>query len=123
MPQQISLVIKRLKEFLNVKLNNLVASNPQIAFLKPFATRYIDNKLYKIEDFLYNFSDKEGNIDIENILKESIDNVVSAQNVEWKLSETEKLVIDKGAIKIDLPFINKQLVFSSKDIEDLKNMF
>lgn len=123
MSQQISLIISRLKEFVQVKLNSLVTTNPQIAFLKPFATRYIDNKVDKIEAFLYNFADKEGNIDLEGIIDEAVDNLINKKRAEWTMGESEKIIIEDGKIKIDLPFINKQVILDDNDLQDFRKMF
>ena len=116
MSQQVSLIISRIKEFVQVKLNSLVSTNTQITFLKPFATRYLDNKIDKIEKFLYNFADKEGNIDIEGIVDETVENLISKKKAEWTMGETEKIIIEDGKIKIDLPFINKQVILDNYKI-------
>ena len=123
MSRQVSLIINRIKEFVQVKLNSLVSTNTQIAFLKPFATRYLDNKIDKIEKFLYNFADKEGNIDIEGIVDETVENLISKKKAERTMGETEKIIIEDGKIKIDLPFINKQVILDNNDLQDFIKMF
>ena len=39
------------------------------------------------------------------------------------MGETEKIIIEDGKIKIDLTFINKQVILDNNDLQDFIKMF
>ena len=39
------------------------------------------------------------------------------------MGKTEKIIIEDGKIKIDLPFINKQVILDNNDLQDFIKMF
>lgn len=63
--------------------------------------------------------DKDGKIDIEGILSESIDNLVVAQVKKYP-NVFSGVEIGGGTIKINIPSFDKQLVFDYNDIETFK---
>lgn len=62
----------RLKEYINDQVISLARENPMIGFMKPLITRAIDKNFDKVKKALDLISDKEGNIDIENIVDEML---------------------------------------------------
>lgn len=62
----------RLKEYINSQVASLAKESPMLGFMKPLITRAIDKHFDKVKDALNLISDKEGNIDIENIVDEMI---------------------------------------------------
>ena len=63
--------------------------------------------------------DKDGKVDIEGILSESIDNLVVAQVKKYP-NVFSGVEIGGGTIKINIPSFDKQLVFDYNDIESFK---
>lgn len=78
-----------------------------------------NNYIGKLDGLLKAIEDKDGKVDIEGILSESIDNLVVAQVKKYPnvLSGVE---IGGGTIKINIPSFDKQLVFDYNDIETFK---
>lgn len=62
---------------------------------------------------------KDGKVDIEGILSESIDNLVVAQVKKYP-NVFSGVEIGGGTIKINIPSFDKQLVFDYNDIETFK---
>ena len=122
MKQKTIEVANKIKDFLYVKLDALSNSNPQIAFLKPFAIRYIDNKMNFFDKLLLNFADENGMIDFKEILNEMLENIINSEKLQWDLGIAEKLEIEHGKLKVDIPFLNKQLIFTEDDIKELTNI-
>lgn len=50
-------------------------TNPMIGFMKPLITRALDKNFSKVSKALDLIADKDGNIDIENILTEMMENL------------------------------------------------
>lgn len=65
------------------------------------------------------WSEKDGKIDIEGILSESIDNLVVAQVKKYP-NVFSGVEIGGETIKINIPSFDKQLVFDYNDIETFK---
>lgn len=63
--------------------------------------------------------DKNGKIDIEGILSEMIDNLIVAQVKKYPniLGGVE---LGNGSIRVNIPFLDKAIVFDSTDIETFK---
>jgi len=73
----------------------------------------------KLGGLLKAIEDKDGKVDIEGILSESIDNLVVAQVKKYP-NVFSGVEIGGGTIKINIPSFDKQLVFDYNDIETFK---
>lgn len=47
---------------------------------------------------------------------------ISSEKPQWDLGIAEKLEIEHGELKIDIPFLNKQLIFTEEDIKELTSI-
>lgn len=77
------------------------------------------NYIGKLDGLLKAIEDKDGKVDIEGILSESIDNLVVAQVKKYP-NVFSGIEIGNGTIKINIPSFDKQLVFDYNDIESFK---
>lgn len=111
-----------LKSYIILQLNNMSTTNPIIGFIKPLITRALDKNFHKIKKALDLISDNEGNIDIENILTEMMENVMNTQPFIFNTSVIGDIEIGGGYIKLNLPFTNKRLVLNIDDLEAFKEM-
>lgn len=76
---------------------------------------------YANEAIRGNFASK-GNIDIENILAEMMENVMTTQPFTFNTSVIGDIEVGGGHIKLNLPFTNKRLVLNMDDLEAFKEM-
>lgn len=67
-------------------------------------------------------ADKDGNIDIENILTEMMENLMTTDPFTFKTSFVGDIEIGGGEIKFNLPLTNKRLVLNMTDLETFKEM-
>ncbi|MEE1476282.1 hypothetical protein [Fusobacterium sp.] len=67
-------------------------------------------------------ADKDGNIDIENILTEMMENLMTTNPFTFKTSFVGDIEIGGGEIKFNLPLTNKRLVLNMTDLETFKEM-
>lgn len=86
---------------------------------KPYVSRVANNYIGKLDGLLKAIEDKDGKVDIEGILSESIDNLVVAQVKKYP-NVFSGIEIGNGTIKINIPSFDKQLVFDYNDIESFK---
>lgn len=83
------------------------------------AVSLLNNYIGKLDGLLKAIEDKDGKVDIEGILSESIDNLVVAQVKKYP-NVFSGIEIGNGTIKINVPSFDKQLVFDYNDIESFK---
>lgn len=111
-----------LKSYIILQLDNMSMSNPMIGFMKPLITRALDKNFTKVKKALDLIADNEGNIDIENIITEMIENIMNTKPFIFNTSVIGDIEIGNGDIKFNLPFTNKRLVFDVGDLEAFKEM-
>lgn len=111
-----------LKSYVSLQLDGMSKSNPMVGFMKPFITRALDKNFDKVTKALDLISDKEGNIDIENIITEMMENLMNTNPFTFKTSFIGDIEIGGGEIKFNLPFTSKRLVLNITDLETFKEM-
>ena len=110
------------KSYVSLQLDSMSKSNPMVGFMKPFITRALDKNFGKVTKALDLISDKEGNIDIENIITEMMENLMNTNPFTFKTSFIGDIEIGGGEIKFNLPFTSKRLVLNITDLETFKEM-
>lgn len=115
-------LMTNIRAYLYSQINTISEGNPAINLFKPFLYRAIDNNLYKIEPMLDFIADKDGNIDIENIISEMRDSVLTSQPFTVNLPVLGDVEVGNGLIMANIPMINKRLVLNRDDLNMLKEM-
>lgn len=111
-----------LKSYISLQLESMAKTNPMIGFMKPLITRALDKNFSKVSKTLDLIADKDGNIDIENILTEMMENLMTTNPFTFKTSFVGDIEIGGGEIKFNLPLTNKRLVLNMTDLETFKEM-
>lgn len=111
-----------LKSYISLQLESMAKTNPMIGFMKPLITRALDKNFSKVSKALDLIADKGGNIDIENILAEMMENLMTTNPFTFKTSFVGDIEIGGGEIKFNLPLTNKRLVLNMTDLETFKEM-
>lgn len=111
-------IIDKVVELANNKILEFASNSPFSFIIKPYMARLINNYIGKLDNLLKPIEDKDGKIDIEGILSESIDNLIIAQAKKYNI--LDGIEIGNGTIKISIPSFSKDLVFDTNDIELLK---
>lgn len=111
-----------LKSYISLQLESMAKTNPMIGFMKPLITRALDKNFSKVSKVLDLIADKDGNIDIENILTEMMENLMTTNPFTFKTSFVGDIEIGGGEIKFNLPLTNKRLVLNMTDLETFKEM-
>lgn len=113
-------IINGITNFVNNKITELTAQNPLMNIFRPVVARAVNNNLGKLDGVLKLIQDSNGDIDVENILTEMIDNLIVSK-VQQYPDVLGGITIGNGNIKIGLPLVNKAIVLDATDIEDFKN--
>lgn len=111
-----------LKSYINSQLDIVSKSTPIVGFMKPLITRALDKNFNKVTNFLELIANDNGEIDIENILSEMIQNIMSSNPFVYKTSFIGDIEIGGGHISFNIPLTDKKLILSTKDLEVLKEV-
>lgn len=112
-------VIDNVVSFVNTKLSEMSVQNPFVLLIRPVIARAINNNIEKLDSVLKLVQDKDGKIDIEGILSEMADNLIVAQVKKYP-NVLGGVELGNGTIKVNIPFLNKAIVFDNTDIESFK---
>lgn len=112
-------IVNGITKFINEKLTELSAQNPLMNVFRPVVARAVNNNLGKLDGFLNLIKDDNGDIDVENILSEMIDNLLVSKPQHYP-DVLGGVTIGEGHIKIGLPLINKAIMLDTSDIESFK---
>ena len=115
-------LIENLQRYIGIQINEMASTNPLIGFMKPLILRAANNSISKAHTSLSLLADKEGNIDVENILTEMADSLMSTQPFTINTSFIGDIIIGNGNIKVGIPYTEKSIVFNSTDLQKLKEM-
>ena len=105
-----------LKSYISSQLESMSKSSPVIGFMKPLITRALDKNFSKITKALELIADKDGNVDVEGILTEMMENLMTTNPFSFKTSFIGDIEIGGGQIKFNLPLTNKRLVLNMSDL-------
>lgn len=112
-------VIEKIVSFVDTKLEEASSSNPIILLIRPIISRVVNNNIEKLDSVLKLVQDKDGKVDIEGILSEMIDNLLVSQVKNYP-DVFGGIELGNGSIKVNIPFLDKAIVFDSSDIQALK---
>lgn len=115
--------IERLKIFLSKQINSLAITNPLISFSKPLLTRVVNNKLNQANGFLSMLADDNGDIDVQSLIPEMIQSVMTTRPFVYHTEFLGDLEIGGGFIKLNIPMTNNQIVLGKTDLDALKELF
>lgn len=116
-------VISKIKDYILNQVDILSKTNPLISFTKPLIVRAINNNIDKVNKSILIFADKDGNIDIDNIISEMIESVINTKPFNIHTSFIGDINIGDGKIIFNVPFTNKNIIFNQEDLESLKKYF
>lgn len=115
-------VISGIKKFMLLQINKLSEGTPLIQFLKPLITRVIDNSAESAESMLKLLADTNGNIDTGQIIDEMVTNIVNTKPFTIKIPYLDNIIIGDGTIQVNIPLIDKRIVFNADDLNTLKEL-
>lgn len=115
-------LIENLQRYVDMQVVEMARTNPMISFMKPVITRAASNAISRADKTLLLLADKEGNIDIESILSEMTESLMTTQPFTIHTSFIGDIVIGNGTIKVGIPFTERNLVFNSSDLQNLREM-
>lgn len=115
-------LIESLQRYVDMQILELSKTNPMMSFMKPLISRATTNAINKADKALLLLADKEGNIDVEQILSEMSESLMNTAPFTINTSFIGDIVIGNGTIKLGIPFTERNLIFNTTDLQRLKEM-
>ena len=114
-------LIESLQRYVDMQILELTKTNPMMSFMKPLISRAATNAIGKADKALLLLADKEGNIDVEQILSEMTESLMNTAPFTINTSFIGDIVIGNGTIKLGIPFTERNLIFNTTDLLIFKN--
>lgn len=121
MAKHVDIITSKLEDYIQKQLILISKDNSSIALAKPFLSRIVNNNIYKVNNILKQIADKDGLIDIDGILSETIDSLISIKPFKVDSGFLGELEIGDGKVRLNLPIVDKVLVFNKEDLMNLKD--
>ena len=115
-------VISGIKKFILLQIDKLSEGSPLIQFMKPLIIRAVDNGVKNTRSMIEFLADANGNIDTGQIIDEMVSNVINTKPFTIKVPYLDNIIIGDGTIQINVPFIDKKVVFNTEDLNTLKEL-
>ena len=115
-------VISGIKKFILLQIDKLSEGSPLIQFMRPLIVRAIDNGVKNTRSMIELLADANGNIDTGQIIDEMVSNVINTKPFTIKVPYLDNIIIGDGTIQINVPFIDKKVVFNTEDLNTLKEL-
>ena len=115
-------VILGIKKFILLQIDKLSEGSPLVQFMKPLITRAVDNGIKNTRSMIELLADANGNIDTGQIIDEMVSNVINTKPFTIKVPYLDNIIIGDGTIQINVPFIDKKVVFNTEDLNTLKEL-
>lgn len=111
----------KLREYVMSQVDSMAKTNPMISFVKPLVSRAVDKNFSKVRKALDLIADEDGNIDVENIINEMTESLITTDPFTFKSSFAGDIEIGGGFIKLNVPLTNKRLVFNQADLQSFRD--
>jgi hypothetical protein len=118
----VPILIENLQRYVDIQIAEMAKTNPMIGFMKPLISRAATNAIGKADKALSLLADKDGNIDVGTILTEMTESLMTTQPFTINTSFIGDIVVGNGTIKIGIPYTERNLVFNSSDLQNLREM-
>lgn len=123
-------IMSTIDKYIDSRVDMVVGKNPIMNLMQPFIKKafkgYINNYTGQIEGYLKLISDKNGNVDIDGLLDEVITRFDTMDEMTIPTKKMGDVHIGKGKLVLEVPSLfgltANNLVFTTKDITDLKSM-
>lgn len=123
-------VMSAIDKYIDSRVDMIVGKNPIMNLVQPFIRKafkgYVNNYTDQIKNYLKLISDKNGNVDIDSLLDEVINRFDTMDETTIATKKMGDIHIGKGKLVLEVPSLfgltANNLVFTTKDITDLKSM-
>ncbi len=109
------------KSYIIDLIDNLAQTNFMISVARPAINLAIDNNFYKAEDLLKSIADKDGNVDVNRLIDDTIKSVLNGRKGVLPVGKILQLQFGDNSMKIELPSFNYYVSFDSNDFIKFKN--
>lgn len=109
------------KSYIIDLIDNLAQTNFMVSVARPAINLAIDNNFYKAEDLLKSIADKDGNVDVNRLIDDTIKSVLNGRKGVLPVGKILQIQFGDDSMKIEVPSFNYYVSFDSNDFIKFKN--
>ena len=109
------------KSYIIDLIDNIAQTNFMISVARPAINLAIDNNFYKAEDLLKSIADKDGNVDVNRLIDDTIKSVLNGRKGVLPVGKILQIQFGDNSMKIEVPSFNYYVSFDSNDFIKFKN--
>ena len=114
-------VVSGTKNYINQLIDTTAESDFAISVIRPIVKMGINNNFYKIEKLLKLVADKDGNIDVDKLVDDTIGSVLNGRKGVLPVGDIATINIGDNCLTFIIPSLNKYFKFDSSDFIKFKN--
>lgn len=112
----------RLRTYIIGQIDKIASTNPIIKVTKPIISRIVDNNFSKVKSAIRLIADKDGNVDVEGILAEMIEQIGTTQEFSMDIPILGHITMGNGNVTVNIPMTSKEVKFNTEDLTKFKNV-
>ena len=114
-------VSEGIKSYINTLVDDLAVNDFLIGAIRPMVRMAIENNFYKVNNILKVLADKDGNINFEKLVDDTMTSLLNSKQVTYPIGNIGTADFGNNAVKITIPIINKFFKFEADDFIKMKN--
>lgn len=114
-------VSEGIKDYIYSLVDELALNDFLIGAIRPMLNMAIDNNFYKVNNILKLIADKNGEINFEKLIDDTIASTLNSKKASFPIGEAANIDFGDGAMTLTIPFINKYFRFEASDFIKMKN--
>lgn len=112
-------LLQRIRQCIQSQITSFAHTNPAIAFVKPLICRVLENKIDELEPYLKMLADKDGNINVQEIIDEMYKSLMTTHTFTLD-TPIGAIVLGDSKVEMDVPFTSKKIVLNRTDLDSIK---
>lgn len=114
-------VSEGIKSYINTLVDDLAVNDFLIGAIRPMIRMAIENNFYKVNNILKVLADKNGDIDFNKLVDETISSMLNGKQGSYPIGDFAIAEFGNNALKLTIPSLNKFFKFDSQDFIKMKN--
>ena len=110
-----------IKDYIYTLVDELALNDFVIGAVRPMLNMAIENNFYKVNNILKLIADKNGEINFEKLIDDTIASTLNSKKASFTIGEAGKIDFGDGAMILTIPIINKYFRFEASDFIKMKN--
>ena len=114
-------VSEGIKGYINNLVDEIAVNDFLVSAIRPIISMAIENNFYKVNNILKLLADKNGDIDFNKLVDETISSMLNGKQGSYPIGDFAIAEFGNNVLKLTIPSLNKFFKFDSQDFIKMKN--